>query len=214
MPGTWHSSAACQHICTWIAGERVATATATAVVAVAAVPPVYMEIFYVHVYLHALEILKKKRIKSKKKVVAFGAKKGALYENCMKLWRSYGPQMAINLPDAESNSLAVWNSELQFDELWGSKEEIPLLKATRKWVNFKAPLMSLVGKIASGPYLLSHERSENKIVWQLPAHSRMQHSTRQMAMAKNGWKWPNGKRQTASWQSRQSCILAFQTSGS
>jgi len=27
---------------------------------------------------------------------------------------------------------------------------------------------SLVGKIASGPYL-AHKRNENKIVWQLPA---------------------------------------------
>lgn len=82
VPGTWHSSAACQHICTWIAGERVA---------------VYMEIFtFTYICMHWKCSKKKKENKKWRRDTKVGGdggvfrSKAALYENGNGMGKSWG----------------------------------------------------------------------------------------------------------------------------
>lgn len=105
VPGTWHSSAACQHICTWIAGERVATAAA-----------VYMEIFtltYICMDWKGSGKNEGKRIQESESS-PFGAKRlSTLLGNCIGV-KEGGEQSICRMPKVIR--LQSENSELQFDE--------------------------------------------------------------------------------------------------
>jgi len=71
--------------------------------------------FYVHVYLHAPEKKQNEGYKGRRSWSRFQAKGCIVWKlecgksagKVLEKWASYSPQMAINLPDAESNSLAV-----------------------------------------------------------------------------------------------------------
>lgn len=122
VPGTWHSSAACQHICTWIAGERVASAAA-----------VYMEIFTLTYICMDWKGSGKKWRKKDTRVGEF-AFRGQKAEHIVgKLHWSEGGRGAINLPDAESNSLAVWKFRIT---VWRAPKLF--LKPPQTGLSFKA----------------------------------------------------------------------------
>lgn len=167
VPGTWHSSAACQHICTWIAGERVA---------------VYMEIFtFTYICMHWKCSKKKKREQKMKEGYKgrwrwrrFQVKGCIVWKwqwNGKKLGKSgrattHRWQSICRMP-----KVIRFESEIQNYSLTGTERAMPERFLKRSIFNFKTsrdPWESLVGKIASGPYL-AHKRNENKIVWQLPA---------------------------------------------
>lgn len=169
VPGTWHSSAACQHICTWIAGERVA---------------VYMEIFtftYICMHWKCSQKTKKKENKKWRRDTKVGGdggvfrSKAALYENGNGMGKKLGKSGRVTTHRWQSicrmPKVIRFESEIQNYSLTGTERAMPERFLKRSIFNLKTsrdPWESLVGKIASGPYL-AHKRNENKIVWQLPA---------------------------------------------
>lgn len=140
--------------------------------------------FYVHVYLHALEMLPKNKKKREQKMKEgykgrwrwrrFQVKGCIVWKwqwNGKKLGKSgrattHRWQSICRMP-----KVIRFESEIQNYSLTGTERAMPERFLKRSIFNFKTsrdPWESLVGKIASGPYL-AHKRNENKIVWQLPA---------------------------------------------
>lgn len=140
--------------------------------------------FYVHVYLHALEMLPKNKKKENKKwrrdtkVGGDGGvfrSKAALYENGNGMGKKLGKSGRVTTHRWQSicrmPKVIRFESEIQNYSLTGTERAMPERFLKRSIFNLKTsrdPWESLVGKIASGPYL-AHKRNENKIVWQLPA---------------------------------------------
>lgn len=101
--------------------------------------------------------------------------KAALYENGNGMGNKLGKSGRVTTHRWQSicrmPKVIRFESEIQNYSLTGTERAMPERFLKRSIFNFKTsrdPWESLVGKIASGPYL-AHKRNENKIVWQLPA---------------------------------------------